>query len=93
MQMPLVLVSIQIGLFTTTRSTMHTPLVRVTILHQFFHQNCLDKLAIHHGNDPHASDFLNRFLQHDGFEKFALDNANATRASGSSKTVFPTKLV
>ena len=60
--MPLVRVSIQIGLFTTTRLTMHTPLVRVTIPHQFFPPK-IDKLAIHHGNDPHASDILNRFLQ------------------------------
>ena len=59
MQMRLVRVSIQISLFTKPHLTMQTPLVRVTLLNQFFHQNCLNKHPIYHGNTTRASNFLN----------------------------------
>ena len=73
MQVPLVRVTILIGLFTKTRLTMRMPLVRVTPVNQFSLQNCLDKLALDNVNATRASDCSKVFFHRNRIENLNLN--------------------
>ena len=64
---------------------MQMPLVRVTPVNQFFHQNCFDKLALDNANATRASDYSNERFHQNRIGNLNLNmRINAARVSDSS---------